>query len=134
MNWLKPMLLMIVLGGILYGVYTVLNKGPANEPTNAGGHEWSKPPDIQIGVVDDGTGGPPSMPANPDSPGASGQATLPRVVSPSPNDAAATAPGGGGDAAGRQTSGPADIAPPNDVVRGDPTNPASGFAPGATLA
>ena len=68
MNWIKPMLLMVVLGGILYGVYTVLNKGPANEPTNAGGHEWSKPPDIQIGVVEDGKGGPPPMPANPDGP------------------------------------------------------------------
>ncbi len=142
MNWLKPMLLMIVLGGILYGVYTVLNKGPANEPTNAGGRDWAKPPDIQLGSVDDGKGGQPPMPANnPDvrmdsGAGSAGQAPLPRMVYPSPTDSAAAgnkASAGGstaGDPAASQTAGPADTAAPNDVSRGDPTNPASGFTPG----
>ena len=56
-SWLKPMMLMVVLGGILYGVYVVLNKGPAPEPPPGAGREWAKPPDIQLGVIDDGTGG-----------------------------------------------------------------------------
>ena len=63
MSWLKPMMLMVVLGAILYGVYAVLNKGPAPEPPAGAGREWSKPPDIQLGVIDDERGGPRPPPA-----------------------------------------------------------------------
>jgi hypothetical protein len=155
-NWLKPMLLMVVLGGILYGVYTVLNKGPANEATNTAGREWAKPPDIQLGTIDDGKGGPPPMPANnPDvrldsgASGPPGQAALPRVVYPAANDSAASVPTPNGSISGPgqgntastnastsfnasagQPVSPADIAPPSDVSHGDPSNPAAGFAPG----
>jgi LysM domain len=131
-NWLKPMLLMIVLGGILYGVYTVLNKGPAPESA-AGGREWAKPPDIQLGVVDDGKGGPPPISANnPDvrmesgGAAAAGQATLPRMVYPT-NPASADPAGVRGDTTARQPAPVAGIAPSNDMSRGDPSNPAVGF-------
>ncbi len=36
MNLLKPMLLMIVLGGISYGVYTGAQQGPARDGTCPG--------------------------------------------------------------------------------------------------
>ncbi|HKD37997.1 MAG TPA: LysM peptidoglycan-binding domain-containing protein, partial [Pirellulales bacterium] len=68
MSWLKPMMLMVVLGGILYGVYVVLNKGPAAEPPPGVAREWAKPPDIEIGVIDDGKTGsrtPAPGPAQP---------------------------------------------------------------------
>lgn len=57
MSWLKPMMLMVVLGAILYGVYVVLNKGPAPEPPAGVGRDWAKPPDIQLGVIDDDPSG-----------------------------------------------------------------------------
>jgi hypothetical protein len=60
-SWLKPMLLMVVLGAILYGVYVVLNKGPVPEPPVAAGRDWAKPVEIQTGAVDDERGGPPPM-------------------------------------------------------------------------
>jgi LysM repeat protein len=56
-------MLMVVLGAILYGVYVVLNKGPAPEPPPGAGREWAKAPDIQLGVIDDDRGGPRQMPA-----------------------------------------------------------------------
>jgi hypothetical protein len=61
-SWLKPMMLMVVLGGILYGVYVVLNKGPAPEPPPGASREWAKPPDIDLGVIDDAKSG--SRPAS----------------------------------------------------------------------
>jgi LysM domain len=128
-NWLKPMLLMIVLGGILYGVYTVLNKGPAPESAG-GGREWAKPPDIQLGVIDDGKGGPPPMTAsNADvrlesgTAAAAGQAALPRMVYPATGDPASMH----GDTTARQSAPNDSIAPPNDVSHGDPSNPATAF-------
>ncbi len=62
MNWLKPMLLMIVLGAILYGVYVVLNKGPAPEPPPGITKDWANPPDIKLGIVDDNSPGPAAPP------------------------------------------------------------------------
>ena len=65
MNLLKPMLLMVVLGGIGYGVYTVLNKGPAPEPPPGIAKDWSKPLDISLGTpANQGAGAPPASPWN----------------------------------------------------------------------
>jgi LysM repeat protein len=47
------MMLMVVLGAILYGVYVVLNKGPAPEPPAGAGRDWTKPVGIQPGEADD---------------------------------------------------------------------------------
>ncbi len=66
MSWAKPMLLMVVLGGILYGVYVVLNKGPAPTPPAAAGQGWDKPIDIQLGSSSDG---PPQIGMAPPPPG-----------------------------------------------------------------
>ncbi len=67
MSWAKPMLLMVVLGGILYGVYVVLNKGPAPAPPAGISQGWDKPLDIQIGTVDGG--GPGQIGVAPPAPG-----------------------------------------------------------------
>ena len=50
------MLLMIVLGGIAYGVYVVLNKGPAPEPPPGIGKDWARPVDIQGGTPSNNAG------------------------------------------------------------------------------
>jgi LysM repeat protein len=64
-NLLKPMLLMVVLGGIGYGVYTVLNKGPAPEPPPGIAKDWSKPLDISLGTpANQAAGAPPASPWN----------------------------------------------------------------------
>ena len=115
MNLLKPMLLMVVLGGIGYGVYTVLNKGPAPEPPPGIAKDWSKPLDISLGTPanqsagtrpaspwNSGSNVPPLMnstpPFNPQNPSAAAAAppnsappasTLPL---PSPTDPFATKP------------------------------------------
>lgn len=77
MSWLKPMLLMIVLGGIAYGVYVVLNKGPAPEPPPGVSKDWARPVDIQGGTPSNnpgsvtlvpqgtGSGAPPPLSAAP---------------------------------------------------------------------
>jgi LysM repeat protein len=54
---------MVVLGAILYGVYVVLNKGPTPEPPPGAGREWAKPPEIELGVIDDERSG--QRPAGP---------------------------------------------------------------------
>ena len=78
MNLLKPMLLMVVLGGIGYGVYTVLNKGPAPEPPPGIAKDWSKPLDIQLGTPNgQSPGTPPTSPWN-------GSSSVPPLMSQSP--------------------------------------------------
>jgi hypothetical protein len=46
---LKPILLLLVLGGVGYSVYVALNHAPPPEPATTG-PEWSKPPALDPGV------------------------------------------------------------------------------------
>ncbi len=78
MNGLKPMLLMVVLGGILYVVYVVLNRGPAPEPPPGLSKDFAKLPEISYGPLpnDNGSGpsrwGPPNGAAAPGGMGSNG--------------------------------------------------------------
>lgn len=48
MNALKPLLVVAVLGGIGYGVYSKINSG-SDEPPAGATDGWDAPPDIQVG-------------------------------------------------------------------------------------
>ena len=115
------MMLMMVLGAILYGVYVVLNKGPAPEPPPGVARDWAKPVEINLGTAEDDKGGPPPMPAmRPSEPknSAAGQGPNPTATYPPPgsNPRGAASPSVAGQEAGRDqfASG---AAPPSDAAK-----------------
>jgi len=103
-NALKPLLVVAVLGGIGYGVYTKINNGPDTPPAGVT-DGWDAPPDIQLG---EGAGKPepftpPSRPAfdrSPSDRGPSSRSTLGEPWRPSPDETAAASRNGSFDAPG----------------------------------
>jgi LysM repeat protein len=147
-SWLKPMMLMMVLGAILYGVYVVLNKGAAPEPPPGVARDWAKPPDIQLGVIDDGRGGPrtPGQPADRSTSGSSTAGTAfpwassdPAAGPPSATDRAGSTSPPTSATYGPTSSPPVDpfarndsasrpapaASPPTDAARSDPSGSAA---------
>ena len=49
MSSLKPLLLLIVLAGVSYGVYVAINKNPTPDFPPTAGTEWAKPPEVELG-------------------------------------------------------------------------------------
>ena len=135
MSWLKPMMLMVVLGAILYGVYIVLNKGPAPEPPPGVNRDWAKPVQIQAGTVENNRLAPSSMPigrgAERPSAAAEFAGSSPSAFSsPQPSDSPGEASPAGASLRGAANS-PSAVAPAGSFTLGAPGESAGSPTPWA---